>query len=361
MYFLVTVKGSCNLPNIIVAILHEAYNIIRYLIPVGIVLFGTIDFLKAIMGKDEKDINSKIFIKRLLYGLLAFFVFSLVKWVFTILGNAGVGDASNAFKCASDILGGNNGTIIQPDNYENDTECCNQNYAICISNNRNGTDKEQDCIKEAQNKCKSSCKAITTTTTTTTTTVNSTTIKSTTKKLNDIEIRKEYNNQLKKQNEYIANNCKNWTNNPRPQEAYTACGGNANDAQAYDDKNCLLKCAADGQSLSEVDAYKFCIYSAQLRDSTVNEYINNNVLSKNEFREKCLKSQNYINFLQNIRRISGNNDPIGDGGCDKIYDIFKNSYENYIESHCKKSYTSLVEWYFNNNSNEKSELFGYKN
>lgn len=172
MYFLVTVKGSCNLPNIIVAILHEAYNIIRYLIPVGIVLFGTIDFLKAIMGKDEKDINSKIFIKRLLYGLLAFFVFSLVKWVFTILGNAGVGDASNAFKCASDILGGNNGTIIQPDNYENDTECCNQNYAICISNNRNGTDKEQDCIKEAQNKCKSSCKAITTTTTTTTTTVN---------------------------------------------------------------------------------------------------------------------------------------------------------------------------------------------
>ena len=169
MYFLVTIKGSCSLPSIIVAILHEAYNIIRYLIPVGIVLFGTLDFLKAIMGKDEKDVNSRLFVKRLLYGLLAFFVFSFVKWVFTILGNAGVGDASNAFKCASDILGGNSGTIIQPGKYENETECCNQNYNTCLSNNRNGTDKEQDCLKEAQNKCNSSCSSVNATTTTTTT------------------------------------------------------------------------------------------------------------------------------------------------------------------------------------------------
>lgn len=169
MYFLVTVHGSCNLPNIVVAILHEAYNIIRYLIPVGIVLFGTIDFLKAIMGKDDKDINSKLFVKRLLYGLLAFFVFSLVKWVFTILSNAGVGGASSAFQCASNILSGNNGTIIQPGRYESNEECCNQNYATCISNNQNSPNKEQECIEEAQNKCKSNCSNINSNSTTTST------------------------------------------------------------------------------------------------------------------------------------------------------------------------------------------------
>lgn len=163
MYFLVTIKGSCSLPSIIVAILHEAYNIIRYLIPVGIVLFGTLDFLKAIMGKDEKDINSKLFVKRLLYGLLAFFVFSLVKWVFTILGNAGVGDASNAFKCASDILG-ENGINNNTTNDDKNLQCCRETYNKCIYESNPNPKKETDCLNIAKNSCNSNCSNVNETT-----------------------------------------------------------------------------------------------------------------------------------------------------------------------------------------------------
>lgn len=97
---------ECDLPKVVVGILRQVYNVLMIAIPAGIVLFGTIDFLKASMAKDDKaaTTNATIFIKRLVSGALALFVFALVKMVFTIIGN--VNEASQAFACASDILGG---------------------------------------------------------------------------------------------------------------------------------------------------------------------------------------------------------------------------------------------------------------
>lgn len=97
---------ECDLPKVVVGLLRQLYNVLMIIIPSGIVLFGTIDFLKASMAKDDKaaSTNATIFIKRLVSGAIALFVFALVKWVFTIIGN--VNEASQAFACASDILGG---------------------------------------------------------------------------------------------------------------------------------------------------------------------------------------------------------------------------------------------------------------
>ena len=59
---------DCSLiPNVIANILHQVYNVLMVIIPVGIVLFGTIDFLKSVMAKDDKatSANASLFVKRL--------------------------------------------------------------------------------------------------------------------------------------------------------------------------------------------------------------------------------------------------------------------------------------------------------
>ena len=98
---------QCNLPNVVTGIIAEIYKAIMILIPLGIVLFGTIDFVKAIAAKDEAAISAsgKTFVSRLITGCLTFFVLAIVTWVFrTIIGR--IEGASSAMDCALKILGG---------------------------------------------------------------------------------------------------------------------------------------------------------------------------------------------------------------------------------------------------------------
>lgn len=100
---------DCNLPGVLTRVLAGVYKVILVAAPVGVLLFGVVDFIKGIASKDANDIkaNSSRFIKRLITGLLTFFVLAIIKAVFLILQNAGVGDASSAMQCAISILGGN--------------------------------------------------------------------------------------------------------------------------------------------------------------------------------------------------------------------------------------------------------------
>lgn len=125
---------DCNLPSFMINILQTAYKTILVIVPVGIVLFGVIDFLKATASKDDKEIsnNSKRFISRIITGLLAFFVLAMVRWVFKIIGD--VNESAGAMSCAIEILGGsssggsNNSTTNS--NTNNNSNTSNANSAL---------------------------------------------------------------------------------------------------------------------------------------------------------------------------------------------------------------------------------------
>lgn len=65
----------------------EIIYVIRIVIPVIIILLGTIDLGKAVIAGEDKAIkeSQKMFIKRLIYGIAIFFITTIIKVVFGLL------------------------------------------------------------------------------------------------------------------------------------------------------------------------------------------------------------------------------------------------------------------------------------
>ena len=87
------ILAECDLiPHVIVGILAQLYKIIIILVPIGIVIFGSVDFIKATIAKNSDAIaaTTKTFISRLIAGAITFFVLAIVTWLFKIIiGNVG--------------------------------------------------------------------------------------------------------------------------------------------------------------------------------------------------------------------------------------------------------------------------------
>ena len=73
-----------DVPDIIPNIVHLAVNIIKIAVPLILIIMGMLDLGKAVMAGEEKVVKEaqKSFIKRLIYGVAIFFVFSIVKVIF---------------------------------------------------------------------------------------------------------------------------------------------------------------------------------------------------------------------------------------------------------------------------------------
>lgn len=100
MYFL-----NCgSIPKEITDTIGSIYNILLVAIPVVIVIFGLMDFLKAVMGKKEDEMkqSTNAFIKRVITGVIAFFVLALVKFG---LGLLQTNNTSSAISCINSIFG----------------------------------------------------------------------------------------------------------------------------------------------------------------------------------------------------------------------------------------------------------------
>ena len=72
-------------------------------IPIIIILLGTIDLGKAVIGGDDDKIKSarKAFIMRIVYGVAIFFVFPIVETIFGLLGaDITTGNAKVCYVCA---------------------------------------------------------------------------------------------------------------------------------------------------------------------------------------------------------------------------------------------------------------------
>ena len=90
-------------------LLGHVVNIVKIVIPIIIILLAILDLGKAVMAGKEDDIKSaqKLLIKRLIYGVIIFFVVTIVQTIFNLIGQ----------------------NIYDPDSPDADADVC----MICVS------------------------------------------------------------------------------------------------------------------------------------------------------------------------------------------------------------------------------------
>lgn len=106
VYVLADMNTICDsIPTQITNLTSMAYLIIKIAIPLLLIVFGMLDFGKAVIAGEEKEIKEKqkIFIKRLFAAVMVFLILSIVQLLLTIVVDAGEKDS--IFGCISKILG----------------------------------------------------------------------------------------------------------------------------------------------------------------------------------------------------------------------------------------------------------------
>lgn len=93
---IVTFDGCANMPKT-TELLRQVYSLIRYLIPVLIIILSLVDFIKVVSTGDDKDYKTawNKFIKRIIVGIVILLVPVLVSALINISGIANAEDASS--------------------------------------------------------------------------------------------------------------------------------------------------------------------------------------------------------------------------------------------------------------------------
>lgn len=80
----------CSAPMLtLVGYIKGILRIIQILIPIGLIVWGTLDLGKAVIAGKEEDIkeNQQVLLKRVLAAVLVFFVITIVMFVMGFVGN----------------------------------------------------------------------------------------------------------------------------------------------------------------------------------------------------------------------------------------------------------------------------------
>lgn len=96
----------------IVNAVHMIILIIQIVVPVLLVVFGSIDFLKAIIAQKDDEIKKgqQTFIKRLIAGIIVFFVIAVVKLVISFAAGDDDEQKETILNCANCFFNGANET-----------------------------------------------------------------------------------------------------------------------------------------------------------------------------------------------------------------------------------------------------------
>ena len=94
--------------NNLAGLIHTAIVIIKYAIPVLLIIFGMLDLGKGVIASKEDEIKSgqHMFIKRLISAVLVFFVVSIVQLLIGLADDKNDTDESDTWKCANMIMNG---------------------------------------------------------------------------------------------------------------------------------------------------------------------------------------------------------------------------------------------------------------
>ena len=99
--FLIGAADACGGLLPIVKVLVRVISIISIIIPIALILYGTIDLGKAVIASEDKEVKEaqKRLIKRVIYAAVIFFVPMLVGVVMDIVSAGGKGDTTSWSNC----------------------------------------------------------------------------------------------------------------------------------------------------------------------------------------------------------------------------------------------------------------------
>ena len=77
------------------------FPLVQIIIPICLIIFGTIDLGKAVIASDEKEVKAaqSRLLKRFIYAALIFFVVTLVSALMSIIATGGEGDTNSWSDC----------------------------------------------------------------------------------------------------------------------------------------------------------------------------------------------------------------------------------------------------------------------
>lgn len=92
---------NCETISPIIRFVKFLLTCIQWLVPIVIIVLGSIDLFKAVIASKEDEIKAaqKLLIKRVIYGVAIFFVTLLVTFIFNALANTGTGAATGFLGC----------------------------------------------------------------------------------------------------------------------------------------------------------------------------------------------------------------------------------------------------------------------
>ncbi len=103
----ITIGFNCNDSDIksIIKTVKTVYNLLRYSVPIILIIMGSIDFLKAtIAGKDDEiEKHKKVFMNRLFLAIVIFMLLSIFQLTTNILEHAGVANSNSWVECWNHI------------------------------------------------------------------------------------------------------------------------------------------------------------------------------------------------------------------------------------------------------------------
>lgn len=87
------VEPDCGNPDLmnVLSLIKQIVKYLQILIPIGLILMGTIDMGKAVIAGDEKKIKEaqKPFVKRLISAVIVFLIPFIVNMVINLVANGG--------------------------------------------------------------------------------------------------------------------------------------------------------------------------------------------------------------------------------------------------------------------------------
>lgn len=87
-----TGSGTVMVPDELVAVISTIYSLIKFGVPLLLVIFGMLDLGKAVMQQKEDDIKKgqQTFLKRLIAAAIVFFVLAIVQLLMNVIGEQSI-------------------------------------------------------------------------------------------------------------------------------------------------------------------------------------------------------------------------------------------------------------------------------
>lgn len=99
-----------GIPEGIGNVVHLVVVAIQVVVPILLIIWGMIDFAKAIIGQDEDKIKAgqKTFMRRLIAAVVVFLIVTIVQLAINLAASVGGqgNDAESAWSCASSLING---------------------------------------------------------------------------------------------------------------------------------------------------------------------------------------------------------------------------------------------------------------